>query len=121
MGDSPGHERAELMLAKARVLLADGRAAEAADVLTRAIDEMDGDRTRTRAADVLTEGESRVARMAVLGMKNREIAAELSVSVKAIEFHLGNAYRKLGVHGRSELARKFTWAVSALTLAAPAM
>ncbi|MFP5298929.1 MAG: helix-turn-helix transcriptional regulator, partial [Actinomycetota bacterium] len=44
----------------------------------------------------LTPGELRVARFAARGYSNREIAEALFVTVKAVEWHLGNAYRKLG-------------------------
>jgi DNA-binding CsgD family transcriptional regulator len=52
----------------------------------------------------LTPSERRVAELAAAGHTNREIANELFVTVKAVEWHLGNAYRKLDVRGRSELA-----------------
>lgn len=93
------------MLGQARAHLALGRLADAADTLARAIDELDGrGAARADAAAVLTPGELRVARMAATGMKNREVAASLGVSVKAVEYHLANTYRKLGVDGRGELA-----------------
>lgn len=53
----------------------------------------------------LTPGELRVATLAASGMTNREIAQNLFVTVKAVQWHLRNAYRKLGVGGRDELAR----------------
>jgi DNA-binding NarL/FixJ family response regulator len=37
-------------------------------------------------------------------MTNREVAAELIVSVKTVEYHLGNIYPKLGVRARGGLA-----------------
>ena len=52
----------------------------------------------------LTPSEQRIARMARDGMKNREIAQALFVTVKAVEYHLANAYRKLGIARRAELA-----------------
>jgi DNA-binding CsgD family transcriptional regulator len=73
------------------------RAAEA-----RAFDELlaSGARPRRRAAsgvDSLTPTELRVARMAADGMTNREIAQALFVTVKGVQWHLGNTYPKLGV------------------------
>lgn len=53
----------------------------------------------------LTPTEERVARLAADGHSNREIAQMLFVTVKTVEFHLGNGYRKLGVNSRSQLAR----------------
>ena len=37
-------------------------------------------------------------------MANREIAAELMLSVRTIEFHLSNVYKKLGLRSRGQLA-----------------
>jgi hypothetical protein len=37
-------------------------------------------------------------------MTNRGIATQLFVSVKAVEFHLGHVFRKLGLVNRTELA-----------------
>ncbi len=65
-----------------------------------------GGRRRQAADDdgELTAQEERVARAAGRGATTREIAAELFLSPKTVEFHLGRAYRKLGVHSRAELA-----------------
>jgi DNA-binding CsgD family transcriptional regulator len=51
----------------------------------------------------LTSQELVVARLAAAGRSNREVAAELVVSVKTIEFHLRNVFHKLGVTSRREL------------------
>jgi DNA-binding CsgD family transcriptional regulator len=48
-------------------------------------------------------GPERVVQMAAEGMTNREIAQALFVTEKTIEWHLGQAYRKLDVRSRSEL------------------
>ena len=39
------------------------------------------------------------------GLSNPEIAAELFLSRKAVEYHLGNIYAKCGVPGRQQLRR----------------
>ncbi|MGI8511324.1 MAG: helix-turn-helix transcriptional regulator, partial [Solirubrobacteraceae bacterium] len=62
-------------------------------------------RARLSGPEALTATERRVARMAASGLTNREIARELYVTVKAVQWHLGNAYRKLSVNGRDGLAR----------------
>jgi DNA-binding CsgD family transcriptional regulator len=65
-----------------------------------------GARPRKReltGAASLTPSELRVAEMASSGMTNREIAQTLFVTVKAVQWHLRNAYRKLDVHGREGL------------------
>jgi DNA-binding CsgD family transcriptional regulator len=61
-------------------------------------------RTRLWGAEALTPSERRVVGLVVSGLSNREAAEALFVTKKAVEFHLGNVYRKLGVAGRDELA-----------------
>ena len=66
-----------------------------------------GARTRREAVagpGALTPSERRVARLAVTGRTNASIADELCVSLKTVETHLGQAYRKLAISGRSGLA-----------------
>jgi len=51
----------------------------------------------------LTAAEMAVARLVATGRSNREVAAELFVSVKAVEFHLGHVFDKLGIRSRRAL------------------
>ena len=60
-------------------------------------------RTALSGPESLTDSERRVADLAVEGKTNREIAGELFVTVKTVEVHLSNTYRKLGVSGRRQL------------------
>ena len=65
-----------------------------------------GARPRRRAltgVDALTASERRIASLAASGSTNREIAQALFLTVKTVEMHLGNAYRKLHITGRAEL------------------
>ncbi len=62
--------------------------------------------TRGELMATFTPREGLIARLAAEGRTNKEIAAELSVSIKAVEWHLSHVYRKLGVHGRAALAAR---------------
>lgn len=53
----------------------------------------------------LTKSERNVAYIAATGKTNREIAKLLFVQQRTIEIHLTNAYRKLGIDGRSQLRK----------------
>ncbi|MFS8101419.1 LuxR family transcriptional regulator [Lentzea alba] len=59
---------------------------------------------RTPSGSVLTAQEEHIVRRAVHGLTNRQIAAELFVTPRAVELHLTRAYRKLGISGRRDLA-----------------
>lgn len=56
------------------------------------------------ALRALTASERRVATLAADGLTNREIALQLVVTVKAVEWHLSHVYRKLGIRSRAALA-----------------
>jgi DNA-binding CsgD family transcriptional regulator len=97
----PGEARVALREA---IRLADAVGARA--VARRARDELARAGGRAPAAEQssdLTPSERRVAELAAGGRTNREIANELFVTVKAVEWHLGNVYRKLDVRGRRDL------------------
>jgi len=53
--------------------------------------------------DALTPSERRIAEMAAAGQSNREIAQSLFLTVRTIEMHLTNAYRKLTISSRADL------------------
>jgi DNA-binding NarL/FixJ family response regulator len=54
----------------------------------------------------LTAREQVVANLVASGKSNREVAAELYLSTKAIEYHLANIFTKVGIRSRHELASR---------------
>ena len=52
----------------------------------------------------LSRAEMAVARLVATGLTNREVADELFVSVKTVEYHLRNSYIKLDITSRRQLA-----------------
>jgi DNA-binding CsgD family transcriptional regulator len=124
-GDAPGLERASVQFERIGLtLLAAEAAAEAAEAHRRAgmpnrarvpmlrsaalAAECEGsrspalDRISTRGA--LTDRELQVARMASGGASSADVAAQLALSVRTVENHLQQAYSKLGVSSRAQLA-----------------
>ena len=53
----------------------------------------------------LTPGERRVAELVAAGLSNKQAAEQLYLSVYTVEAHLSQAYAKLGIASRTQLAR----------------
>jgi DNA-binding CsgD family transcriptional regulator len=53
----------------------------------------------------LTDRELQICLAVADGASNKEVSAALFLSRKTVEYHLGNAFRKLGVTSRAQLAR----------------
>ena len=77
-----------------------------ADVAAGELRAAGGRRRSAAPAEALTAQQLRVARAAASGATTREIAAELFLSPKTVEFHLGQTYRKLGIRTRAALAAR---------------
>lgn len=70
---------------------------------------------RPSGVDTLTAQELQVALAVVRDLSNRQVAAELYLSPKTVEFHLGNVYRKLGIRSRTGLVARLTDPQPAIT------
>jgi DNA-binding CsgD family transcriptional regulator len=124
--DVPAFERAKTQLAYGEWLRRDRRKIEARTQLRAALDVFEGlgaalwaERTgaelratgetaRKRDAstvDELTPQELRIASLVAGGASNRDVAAQIFVSPKTVEYHLRKVFLKLGVASRVELAR----------------
>ncbi len=55
--------------------------------------------------DDLTAQELQIAHFVAEGLTNRDVAAQLFLSPRTIDFHLRNVFRKLGISSRIELSR----------------
>jgi DNA-binding NarL/FixJ family response regulator len=53
----------------------------------------------------ISRRESDVLRLIAIGHSNKEVAAQLKISVKTVEVHKANAMRKLGLAGRVDVVR----------------
>ncbi|GAB2909037.1 ATP-binding protein [Streptomyces heilongjiangensis] len=119
-------ERARVLVALGAALRRQGRRGAARSRLTAGLDMAHGigasvleatARSELRVAGVrqvrsglkqrtpLTPAEERVAHKAAAGLSNREISQALFVTVKTVEWHLSQAYAKLGIAKRAELTQ----------------
>jgi len=67
-----------------------------------------GETARKRDASTLgdlTPQELQIARLVASGARNREVAAQLFLSPRTIDYHLRKVFMKLGIASRAELAR----------------
>jgi len=59
---------------------------------------------RTASDGRLSETERKIVELVVAGRRNKEVAAQLSLSPNTVAWNLSKVYRKLGVSSRTELA-----------------
>ncbi len=117
---------ARLLLAHGRLLRRTGNRKDAVERLRRANDlyaalrsapfitrteeelaacHLPGSPAKKQSVLALTSRETEVAHLVGKGLSNPEVAAELFISRKAVEYHLGNIYAKCGLQGRQQLRR----------------
>jgi DNA-binding NarL/FixJ family response regulator len=83
-----------------------GMGAEAFAARARRELEATGETVRARALEPLEElttQEAQIARLAGAGCSNPEIASELFISPRTVEYHLTKVFTKLGISSRKEL------------------
>jgi DNA-binding NarL/FixJ family response regulator len=79
-----------------------------------------GEKVRRRSAetrDELTPQEEQIARLARDGLSNSEIGAQLYISARTVEWHLGKVFAKLGITARSGLRTALPRGEREITLA----
>jgi DNA-binding CsgD family transcriptional regulator len=117
-------ERARIELALGELLRRTRRRREAREHLRAALDDFEslgatawaerarvelrasGQTARRREPSTrggLTAQELQIARYVTQGLSNREVAAQLFLSPRTIDFHLRNVFRKLGITSRMQL------------------
>jgi DNA-binding CsgD family transcriptional regulator len=96
-------EDAREALTAARAVFDSMGASAWADRATAEAERISGRRPRESG---LTPTEQHVAELAAAGRTNREVAANLYLSLKAVEANLSRVYRKLAIRGRGELAAR---------------
>jgi DNA-binding CsgD family transcriptional regulator len=109
IADQPAHPGLPGLAARMRVVLPRDHATSphVRIELSRVIAEQE-------AAPVfkLSDAEHRVALLVARGLRNEEVAAQLSLSVNTVRAHLRQVFEKLGVRHRGQLAAKFTAATN---------
>lgn len=85
-------------------MLAEGRRLSADEAVALALANEPEEVWRPGLRQALTRREAEVAALAARGLTNRDIAAQLFLSVRTVEVHVDHVLTKLGFHTRSQLA-----------------
>jgi non-specific serine/threonine protein kinase len=85
-------------------LFAEGRRLALGEAIALGLDDQPEDRWRPGPSPGLTRREQEVAALVARGLTNRQIAAQLYLSVRTIEAHVDHILSKLGFRTRTQLA-----------------
>jgi len=91
-------------------LVAEGRRLTPEEAVDLVLANEPDDAPRPGSRPTLTRREAEVAALAARGLTNRDIAAQLFLSVRTVEVHVDHILTKLGFHTRTQLA---AWALEA--------
>jgi non-specific serine/threonine protein kinase len=84
----------------------EGRAMTAEQAVEHAVvEEIPGPTASETYPAGLSAREAEVLRLVAAGMTNAEVAGDLFLSSRTVDWHVGSIYRKLGLHSRAEAAR----------------
>ena len=75
--------------------------------MTRAAEAIPITSSESSQAFNLSKRETEIVQLVAKGMANKEIAADLSISVETVRVHLKHIYEKLHVRSRTEAAMKY--------------
>jgi non-specific serine/threonine protein kinase len=85
-------------------LRTEGRRLSPEEAVRLALANEPEDARRPGLRQALTRREAEVAALVARGLTNRDIAAQLFLSVRTVEVHVDRALTKLGFHNRTQLA-----------------
>ena len=91
-------------------LITDGRRLSPEQAVDLVLASEPDDAPPPASRQALTRREAEVAALAARGLTNRDIAAQLFLSVRTVEVHVNHILTKLGFHTRTQLA---AWALEA--------
>jgi two-component system, NarL family, response regulator LiaR len=86
--------------------VASGKRVIPADVAGSLIRHLVEEKSNSPVSEPLTEREREVLKLAAVGMTNRGIGAQLSISDRTVQGHLASIYAKLNVGSRTEAVTK---------------
>lgn len=102
-GFVPKASSSEVLIAALRLVLAGGTYLPRSSLDTLSAASADGDQeAQAQNLQTLSERQSQVLRLAIMGKSNKVIAREINIAEGTVKAHLSAAYRVIGVANRTE-------------------